>query len=83
MPLIDRNGRPLRDGAHVRLLQAAPDLLQDLPEEDQRAILWATKEVVLTLTGQDDYGNVELEFSDRAGVRHWIFVRPTDVAALT
>lgn len=78
----DRNGVPLREGASVRLLRAAPELLNGLPDRDKVAIEWATRETELVLVGEDDYGNVELEFADPGGRRHWIFVRPTDVAAV-
>ncbi len=79
--MLDGNGKPLRDGASVRLLRAAPELLRGLPREDQEAIRWAAREVKMRLVGSDDYGNLELEFKDPAGTRHWIFVQPTDVAA--
>lgn len=79
---FDSNGRPLRDGASVRLLRAPPELLSGLPEEDQQAIRWAAKEATLTLTGHDGYGNIELEFSDPAGVIHFIYVPPSHVAAV-
>lgn len=79
--MVDANGKSLRDGASVKLLRAPPDLLRGLPAEDQEAIKWAANEVNMRLVGADDYGNVELEFKDPAGTRHWIFVRPTDVAA--
>lgn len=78
----DSKGSPLREGAPVKLLRAAPELLKGLPEEDQNAIRWAAREVNMTFVGGDDYGNVELEFSDPSGCRHWIFVQPTDVAAV-
>lgn len=79
---VDRNGVPLREGASVRLLRAAPELLNGLPREDQKAIEWAKKEAKLLLVGHDDYGNIELEFADPGGTRHWIFVHPADVAAV-
>lgn len=63
----------------VRLLRASPELLQGLPAEDQAAIKWAAKEVSMRMVGADGYGNVELEFKDPAGTRHFIFVRPADV----
>lgn len=80
--MFDRNGRPLREGASVRLLRAGPELLRGLPEDDQEAIQRATKEVDMLMVGSDDFGNVELEFDDSEGDTHWIFVRPTDVAAV-
>ncbi|MBL0421727.1 hypothetical protein JI739_15320 [Ramlibacter sp. AW1] len=77
----DVNGKPLIDGASVRLIRAPAELLRGLPLEDQEAIRWATNEVAMRLVGADDYGNVELEFKDPSGTRHWIFVQPTCVAA--
>ncbi|WP_295977649.1 hypothetical protein [uncultured Variovorax sp.] len=77
---FDSNGKPLADGALVRLLRAPPELLEGLPLVDCKAIRWAANEILMRMVGQDEYGNVELEFADPEGVRHWIFVRPTDVA---
>jgi hypothetical protein len=82
MMMRDRNGKPLRDGVSVKLLRAAPELLRGLPDEDQQAIKWAANEVDMRMVGADDYGNVELEFKAPDGARHWIFVRPADVAAV-
>jgi hypothetical protein len=78
----DANGKPLRDGAAVRLLHAPPELLRGLPSEDREAIQWAANRADMRLVGRDDYGNVELEFKDFSGTRHWIFVRPSEVAAI-
>ncbi|MDB5953994.1 hypothetical protein [Ramlibacter sp.] len=80
--MLDVNGKPLVDGASVRLLHAPPELLHGLPSEDQEAIQWAARGASMRLVGKDDYGNVELEFKDFSGTRHWIFVRPTIVMAI-
>lgn len=83
MSLTDRNGIRLWEGASVRLVRADPGLLRGLPEEDQQAIQWASREAELVLVGQDDStGNLELEFRDPGGTMHWISVSPDDVAAI-
>ena len=78
----DVNGKPLKDGASVRLLRAPPELLKGLPKEDQAAIKWAEREVDMQMIGKDKFGNVELEFRDPEGTWHFIFVPPTAVAAV-
>jgi hypothetical protein len=79
---VDRNGVPLREGAQVRLVRAAPTLLHGLPSEDQRAIEWVRKEGELQLVGRDlSTGNLELAFTDPGGTMHWIHVSPQDVVA--
>jgi hypothetical protein len=80
--LIDGNGRPLREGASVRLLRAPPELLNGLPDEDQRAIKWAAEGAALKMVGCDEYGNIELMFKAPDGVRHWIFVQPQHVVTI-
>lgn len=81
--MTDKFGTVLRDGVSVRLLSAPPDLLSGLPLEDQKAIKWAASDIIkLKFIGADDYGNAELEFRDPGGCMHWIFVKPTDIAAM-
>jgi hypothetical protein len=83
MAMMDRNGFQLREGEAVRLVRADPALLRGLPEEDQQAIQWATREAELILVGRDgSTGNVELEFQDPGGTMHWISVSPEDVAVV-
>lgn len=65
----------LKPGAKVFLLQIPPGFLNDLPIEDQRAIEVAARQS-LTFVGYDDDGRVELEFTDSAGVFHFIYVDP-------
>jgi hypothetical protein len=60
-------------GSTVVLVRVPPGLLDDLPLEDQRAI----NEVVgkpIRLNDYDDVGRAELEFKDRNGVIHFIYV---------
>ena len=63
------------------VLTAIPQgFLDDLPEEDQQAI----KEVVgkpVLLNEYDDAGRAELEFNDRGGQIHLIFVAPEFIRA--
>ena len=63
----------LKPGARVFLLEIPPGLLTDLPIEDQWAIEVAAKRP-LEFVGYDDDGRAELEFTDSAGVHHFIYV---------
>ena len=62
-------------GVMVVLTAIPRGMLDDLPEEDQQAI----KEIVgkpVLLNEYDDAGRAELEFKDRNGDFHFIFVDP-------
>ena len=71
--MIHSKKAQLKPGAKVLLLEIPPGLLTDLPIEDQRAIEVAAKQP-LDFIGYDDGGRVELEFTDSAGVFHFIYV---------
>jgi len=62
----------------VVLREIPAGLLDDLPEEDQEAIREIVGKPVL-LSGYDDAGRAELEFTDRNGNFHSIFVAPAFV----
>jgi hypothetical protein len=70
----------MKPGDMVVLDELPPGFLQDLPEEDQYAI----SEIVgkpVEFVGYDDDGRVELTFTDRNEVIHfmWVgrdFIRP-------
>jgi len=55
------------------LTELPPGFLDDLPEKDQRALL-ATVGTAIRLVGFDDIGQAELEFQERDGTFHTIFV---------
>jgi hypothetical protein len=62
-------------GDQVILLKAEHGLLQGLPKEDQNAI----KSVVgkpIRLVAYDEDGRAELEFTEKDGTIHFIYVRP-------
>ena len=60
--------------AEMVVLTAIPQgFLDDLPEEDQQAIREIVGKPVL-LNEYDDAGRAELEFNDRDGQTHFIFV---------
>jgi hypothetical protein len=64
-----------KPGDTVMLTEVPPGLLDNLPIEDQRAI----SEVVgkpVRLNEYDDDGRAELEFTDRDGNFHFIYVSP-------
>jgi hypothetical protein len=50
-----------------------------LPTEDQEAIAAVVGKLIL-LTEYDDDGRAELEFTDRNGIIHSIFVNPDFIA---
>ena len=64
----------------IVILTAIPrGMLDDLPEDDQRAI----KEIVgrpVLLSEYDDVGRAEIEFTDRSGQLHSLFVAPEFIA---
>jgi hypothetical protein len=70
-----------KSGGSVVLTEVPPGMLDDLPLEDQQAIL----EVVgkpIALKGYDDHGRAELEFIDRNQISHVIFVAPRFIRAV-
>jgi hypothetical protein len=69
-----REKRP-RPGDKVVLTELPPGLLDDLPIEDQVAI----SDVIgkpIRLNEYDEDGRAELEFKDRNGEIHFIYVDP-------
>lgn len=70
---IDSRGVPISTGDTVILIGLPPFLLNDLPDEDLRAIegqIGRTHEVI----GFNEIGWIELEFSDDDGTHHTIWV---------
>ena len=65
----------LKPGDSVVLTGVPPGLLQGLPIEDQTAIVEVVGKQVL-LVGYEDDGRAELEFTDKHGTVHFIFVDP-------
>jgi len=64
-----------KPGELVVLIEVPRGFLDDLPQEDQQAI----NEIVgkpIALNEYDDAGRAELEFRDRNGNIHFIFVDP-------
>ena len=61
------------------LIKIPPGLLEGLPTEDQEAIA-AVVGKPIRLSEYDDDGRAELEFTDRNGVIHSIFVKPDFIA---
>jgi len=59
----------------VALTELPPGLVDGLPEEDQHAIVQTVGEPLL-LTEYWDDETAELEFTDSAGVIHFIYVSP-------
>ncbi len=64
-----------KPGDSVVLIDAPPELLKGLPIEDQIAI----SEMVgkpIPLRKYDDTGRAELQFGDKNGVIHFVWVNP-------
>jgi hypothetical protein len=68
------NSRP-NPGATVLPSELPDGLLEGLPIQDQYAISEIISEPV-RLNEYDDAGRAELEFTDREGILHIIYVRP-------
>lgn len=68
-------------GDTVVLTSLQPGLLTGLPTEDQEALIAAVGKPLLLLS-YDDVGRAELEFKDRHGVIHFIYVSPETITAL-
>lgn len=66
-------------GDSVTLTKVPPGLLKGLPSEDQTAIINVVGKPVL-LVEYDD-GRAELEFVDKNGVIHFIWVDPNFIRA--
>jgi hypothetical protein len=62
------------------LTEAPPGLLDDLPPEDQQAINEAVGKPI-RLNEYDEIGRAELEFTDRNGIVHKIWVKPDYIRA--
>ena len=73
--MSDTPNKKPRPGDKVVLVKLPPGFLDDLPMEDQQAI----SEIIgkpIVLNEYDDDGRAELEFKDRNGVVHFIYVKP-------
>lgn len=66
----------------VILIELPPGFLRDLPEEDQQAIKDAVGKSV-RLNEYDEDGRAELEFKDRNGCSHTVYVGPEFIRAMS
>lgn len=73
---VDRDGKPIRVGSYVHLVEVPASLLEDLPIKDKRAIQKAAKHPLLVSGLMTEFvlDNIELEFIDDEGAIHWIYV---------
>ncbi len=67
-----KDERPL-PGETVVLTGVPPGLLDGLPQEDQQAIAEAVGKPLI-LNEYDDEGTAELQFMDRSGIIHFLYV---------
>jgi hypothetical protein len=74
------NTKP-KPGDTVVLIEVPPGLLDGLPIEDQQGINEVVGKPVL-LNEYDGVGRAELEFKDRNGVIHFIYVDPAFIRAV-
>jgi hypothetical protein len=65
----------MRKRGEVLLKALPPGFVDDLPDDDQRALLAAVGKLV-ALNGYDEDGRAELEFVDHEGVDHTIWLDP-------
>jgi hypothetical protein len=70
----NKHTRP-EPGTKVVLTSLPPGLLDGLPQGDQEAIT-ATVGQAVRLVDYDDVGRAELEFTDKRGDTHYIYVKP-------
>jgi hypothetical protein len=59
----------------VRLVGLPPGFLDNLPDEDRTALLAAIGTQV-KFNGYDEWRRAELEFKDKKGVLHFIYIDP-------
>ncbi|HEV2205303.1 MAG TPA: hypothetical protein VGR36_02110 [Candidatus Acidoferrales bacterium] len=67
-----RSKKP-KPGDKVILVGLPPHFLNDLPAEDQRAISGIIGSPI-RLNAYDEYGRAELEFKEKNGTIHFIYV---------
>ena len=71
---MERNVKP-EPGERAILTAIPPGLLDDLPLEDQQAITEIVGKPIV-LRAYDEDGRAELEFGDRNGIFHVVYVKP-------
>jgi hypothetical protein len=59
----------------VALIGLPPGFLDNLPQDDRQALLDAVGKKV-RFNGYDEHGRAELEFMDKNGVWHFIYLDP-------
>ncbi len=76
---MDSQNKP-KPGDTVLLTEVPPGLLDGLPTKDQQSIVEVVGKPV-RLNGYDAEGRAELEFTDRDGEIHFVYVRPNMITA--
>lgn len=72
--MANQHTRP-ESGTTVVLASVPPGLLDGVPQGDQEAIAAIVGQAV-RLVDYDDVGRAELEFTDKRGDIHYIYVKP-------
>ncbi len=78
---VDFQGKPLKKGDIVRMLEVPQDLFSELPEA-QHAALRAEAGKVHLIQSFDGYGKIELEFYDENYTPHTIRINPSYVTRI-
>ena len=73
---MTKSSKRPKPGTQVMLTEVPPGLQNGLPEEDQQAIAEAVGKPIL-LNEYDEDGRAELQFTDKEGVIHFIYVNPS------
>ncbi len=78
---VDHQGKPLKKGDIVRMLEVPQDLFSELPAT-QHAALTAEAGKVHLIQSLDEYGKIELEFHDENYTSHTIKINPSCVTRI-
>ncbi len=79
--LVDFQGKPLKKGDIVRMLEIPQDLFSEFPRA-QHAALRAEAGKVHLIQSFDEYGKIELELHDENYTPHTIRINPSYVARI-
>jgi hypothetical protein len=79
---MKRASAGLKRGGKAVLLKVPPGFIDDLPAEDQRALSKIVGKPV-RFSGYDELGQAELEWRERNGTFHTIWVKPEFVQLAT
>ena len=79
--IIDRQGKIIRKGDTVLLVDIPLELFLGITESEQRTLRAEIGKIHL-IQNTNQHGNLELEFFDAKGISHAIFIRPSCVTRI-